>query len=302
MQRDLVVVCAGDQSLHPGFADRRNFDLWVIYFGDSDAVFDRYQRGADRVFRRRGLKWELIRGLSDLHLAGERSLFDAYSYVFLPDDDLAFPDGALDIQRLFEAAALTDADIGQPAIANEHFSWQATRQIPGALCHATNVVEIMAPVYSTRMLREFVLPGLAALDFLRAGWGLEAVIPKAAEVGLRRPVRSFVFDSVPMIHSRPPGSSITHRIGHDEALMMPGIFSDKMATHASFRSYESARAFRFPFIRDSTDQDAIRLSMRRINEMREIDRVFRGSRILRSAQQLRTLARRARGLMARRAR
>jgi hypothetical protein len=42
--------------------------------------------------------------------------------------------------------------------------------------------------------------------------------------------------------------------------------------------------------------------MRRINEMREIDRVFRGSRILRSAQQLRTLARRARGLMARRAR
>jgi len=267
MVRNLVIVCAGDKSLHQGFADGRNFDLWVVYYGQSDAVFEDYRRTADRIFRLRGLKWALLRSLIDLHLAGEKSVFEAYRYIFLPDDDLEFPDHATDIHRLFEVAAQTNADIGQPAVANAYFSWEPTRLIPGALCHATNIVELMAPLYSTGIFQEFVLPATAALDFLRAGWGIEPVIAKAAEVGLRRPARTFVFDNVPMIHTRPVGQGGTpHRIGHDEALMMPGVLSNRMATYASFQSYESARAFTFPFVRDATDHGAIELSMQQISE------------------------------------
>ena len=36
MNRDLVIVCAGNQSLHPRFADGGNFDLWIIYCGGLD--------------------------------------------------------------------------------------------------------------------------------------------------------------------------------------------------------------------------------------------------------------------------
>jgi hypothetical protein len=267
MGRNLVIVCAGDQSLHQRFADSRNFDIWVIYYGQSDAVFEDYRRTADRSFRLRGLKWALLRSLIDLHLAGEKSPFDAYRYIFLPDDDLDFPNGATDIQRLFDAMVLSNADIGQPAIANQYFSWQATRLIRGALCHATNIVELMSPVYSVEVFQKFVLPCTAALDFLRAGWGIEVVIAKAAEVGMRRPARTFVFDSVPMIHTRPVGQGGTpHRIGDNEALMMPGIFANRMATYASFRSYERARAFAFPFVRDATDHGVIELAMRRVSE------------------------------------
>ena len=86
MDRNLVIVCAGDQSQHQRFADSRNFDLWVIYYGQSDAVFEDYQRTADRIFRLRGLKWALLRSLIDLHLAGKNSPFGAYRYIFLPDD------------------------------------------------------------------------------------------------------------------------------------------------------------------------------------------------------------------------
>lgn len=267
MDRNLVIVCAGDQSLHQRYADSRNFDLWVIYYGQSDAVFEDYQRTADRIFRLRGLKWALLRSLIDLHLAGKNSPFDAYRYIFLPDDDLDFPNGATDIQRLFDVMALTNADIGQPAIANQYFSWEPTRLVPDALCHATNIVELMSPVYSAEVFLQFVLPCTAALDFLRAGWGIEVVIAKAAEVGLRRPARTFVFDSVPMIHTRPVGQGGTpHRVGENEALMMPGVLANRMATYGGFRSYERARTFAFPFVRDATDHGAIELAMRRVDD------------------------------------
>ena len=59
--RDLVVVMAGNGSLHVEYAENRNFDLWVIYYGDDDAVAARYAASADRLWRRKGMKIHLAR-------------------------------------------------------------------------------------------------------------------------------------------------------------------------------------------------------------------------------------------------
>ena len=49
--RDLVIVMAGNGSLHVEYAENRNFDLWVIYYGDDDEVAARYAASADRLWR-----------------------------------------------------------------------------------------------------------------------------------------------------------------------------------------------------------------------------------------------------------
>jgi hypothetical protein len=271
VDRDLVIVCAGDQSLHPHYCEDRRFDLWVLYYGDSDVRFDDYRRDADRAFRRKGLKVELLRTLIDLHLDSGGSAFDGYRYIVVPDDDIEYPDGAAGIRRLLDAAAAVNADIGQSAIANQHSSpgWEPTRRIAGLFCHATNIIEGMAPVYAGPVFRDIILPGIGALDHLRAGWGFDSYVPKAAEILFRRPLRAFVFDSAPMIHTRPVGQNPSlHLIGRDEATVMPGFTANRMRTYATFATAEEARGFAFPFLKDSTNAAALAAKMAYVRHIR----------------------------------
>jgi hypothetical protein len=258
--RDLVIVTAGDASSHTGFQAGREYDLWVAYYGNDDRKAQEYADNCDQLFRRRGLKWEIIRSFIADHLAGDVSPFERYRYVFIPDDDLFFPNGSADIQRLFDSAVASAADIFQPAIRNENFSvcWEATRLIPNGYCHAANIVELMAPGYSGLLFSRVVLPMLNTLEFQRAGWGIEPIIARFAEIHLRRPVRTFVLDTVPMDHMRPVGTGTTpHEVGEDEAFLTPMIYSNRMREYARFDSAESARAFEFPFLFGNSDRDAL---------------------------------------------
>lgn len=203
--RDSVIVAAGDDSLHLAFTEGRDFDLWVMYYGVDTQTARRFAEGCDRFFDRQGLKWDLLRSLAGLHLDGSKSVFSGYRYIFLPDDDLAFPNGAGDISLLFESAAEIDADVFQPAIANRHWSWEATARRPDSHCRAVNIAEIMMPGYRARIFTDVILPLLYASPHIRAGWGLETLIERFSGVLLRRPVRTFVLDHLSVIHTRPVG-------------------------------------------------------------------------------------------------
>lgn len=259
-KRDLVIVTAGDDSLHLAFAEGRDFDLWVMYYGDDSQKARRFAKGCDRFFGQQGLKWDLVRSLAGTHLDGSQSIFSGYRYIFLPDDDLAFPNGALDVSQLFESAADIDADVFQPAIANKHWSWEATVRRPDSHCRAVNIAEIMMPGYRACIFTDVILPLLHASAHIRAGWGLETLIGRFAEVLLRRPVRTFVLDHLPVVHTRAVGQdSPLHRIGHDELFLAPVAFGQQMRTYARFEDVGSAREFKFPFLADefvASDIDA----------------------------------------------
>jgi hypothetical protein len=257
---DLVVVPAGDRSLHIEFQDERQYDLWVVYYGDDEAVADGYARGCDRLIRRRGLKWEIVRAFGREHLTGEASPFEKYRYVLIPDDDLRFRDGAAAVNRLFEAAAAVRADIFQPAVNNGNWSiaWEPTRRVAGAFCHAVNIVECMAPGFAGPLFARVVLPALNALQFQRAGWGVEPIFALYGEMLFRRPMRSFVLDAVPVDHTRPVGTGATsHEIGADEAFITPMIYSNRMKEYARFAGADEALAFEFPFAADASDLGAL---------------------------------------------
>lgn len=253
--RDLVIVMAGDRSLHEEYAKDRSFDLWVIYYGDDDAVAARYAASADRLWRRKGMKIHLARTvlLEELWF-GERFDFGQYRRVFLPDDDVRFDGGTAGVERVFADAEAVDADVFQPAIVNEYYSaaWEATRRQAGVFCRRTNLVEIMMPGYRGTLFAPTFLSAIHALEYMTSGWGLEVIVMKLGEAHLGRSLRTFVLDAAAAVHTRPIGSNpAIHDIGWDEAFLVPQLHTNRMRTLAAYETAEAARA-------DSTpDADAL---------------------------------------------
>lgn len=243
-QRDLVVVMAGDQSLHPSWSEGRDFDLWVVYYGDSPEVAEAYKAGCDRFWTRKGLKIELIRSVLLEQVRFEEKFdFTRYRYVFLPDDDIRFEGGASAIRDLFATAESLSADMFQPAVKNDLVSFAATRVMDGAVCHAVNWVENMMPGYRSDLFVSAYLGGVHALEYMKSGWGSELVAAKLAEAHLGRGVRAYVIDSCPAVHTRPVGSnSRVHEVGRDEGFLVPQLDYNPLQTLFGFRTFEAAKA------------------------------------------------------------
>jgi len=241
-KRDLIVVMAGDKSLHPNWASARSFDLWVIYYGDSDEIAGRYEADCDRFWREKGLKIELIRKvLLEKVYFGERFDFGQYRYVFLPDDDIAFEEGADAVHALLDAAERLDADAFQPAVKNEYVSFAATRVLEGAYCHRVNWVENMMPGYRSEVFAKAFLAAVHALEFSKSGWGIEVVAAKIAEAVTGRGLRAYVMDAHAAVHTRPVGqNSKVHEVGRDEEFLVPQLTHNQLRTLVGFRTEDAA--------------------------------------------------------------
>jgi len=267
---------AGDQSLHETYAVDRDYELWVIYFGDDEGVAKRYARTYDRLIRRKGYKWALARGMNKIRDGVGDPPFSKYAYVLLLDDDLSFPGGAADISRAFELAEAIRADIFQPAVANDFYTWEATCRIPDAVCHATNLVEIMMPGYSSEVFRGCVLPLLHVLQHVRAGWAIEPIVSKLGEALLGRPPRSFVLDEVAAVHTRPVSSeSPLHAIGKDEAFSLMLFYAATMRELARFSDRKEAARFEFPSLDEAEDRQAMEAHVARARRARVLDEYIR---------------------------
>lgn len=172
--RFLVVVRAGDRSLHQGWTRSlasRDWDLVVSYFGDHPGRFR--DAGCTR-FDDKGPKW---RGLHTL--LTREDFWRGYDYVMLPDDDLAMQQET--ISRLFAGAASLGLELCQPAL-----SWSSFHSHAITVCHPsfslrfTDFVETMAACFSRRHL-ERCLP---TFDESVSGWGLDWVWPRMAFTGV----------------------------------------------------------------------------------------------------------------------
>jgi hypothetical protein len=269
--RNLVIVTAGDDSLHEAYAVGRDFDLWVCYWGSDDKIARRFALTCDQLFCAKGQKWALVRQIG--REARERGCppFSSCGYVFLPDDDIAFPGSASSISRAFALAREIGADIFQPAVANENYSpaWEATRQIPASVCHATSLAEIMMPGYSGEIFERCVLPLLHAQSYLNSGWGIEPLIARLAEAHLGRPIRTFVLDETPAIHTRPVGNgTASHSVGKDEAFLNPFASAVRIRELARFQSSAEAACFAFPPADEFIDWRAAKNHLKRVRTAR----------------------------------
>ncbi|HET7867896.1 MAG TPA: glycosyltransferase family 25 protein [Burkholderiaceae bacterium] len=195
-RRNLVVLRAGDASLHPQWLSgrARDFDLFISYYGKTPG---RYRDQADFYEERPGPKWPGIAALLKQH----PQLVEQYESFWFPDDDLS-ADTAL-IDRMFAFFCAYRLCLAQPALTrNSYHTWNTLLQDRRCHIRYTRFVEVMAPLFSRAALR------LCAPTFSqsRSGWGLAWVWPGLCrDAGLGRIA---LLDATPVHHTRPVGGEL----------------------------------------------------------------------------------------------
>lgn len=195
--KPLVVLCAGKGSLHRANRwhrkDLRAFQLWLVVYED-DAEYTEAE-DADRIFRVKGSKWDLIRAVApDVRSRCQ----EGGGWVWFPDDDLEVDVEA--VNAFFEILNQSLAGrtcLAQPSLAPINVSCRELVQRPGGpVMRKTGFVEIQMPCVSRDVLDRF-------LDFVlenpenKTGWGMDCLWSEW------KGVEKWVVDGVVVVHTRP---------------------------------------------------------------------------------------------------
>jgi hypothetical protein len=158
----LVFTSAGDQgNVLPWLEGRRNFDLWVTYYGHQGHL---YRDVASFYNRRRGSKFQ------NLLFAFQTwpHLFAHYEAILVMDDDIRI--GGREISRLFELRAELDLWLLQPAFRPRgKISHPITRLDHSTRWRYTNFVEVTCPLFRRDKLDAF----LKVYDPVLVGFGID---------------------------------------------------------------------------------------------------------------------------------
>lgn len=209
--RFLVVVRAGDQSLHPQWTSTlatRDWDLVVSYFGDDP---DRFRGAGETRIDDKGLKWQ------GLHALLTRDDFwRRYDYIWLPDDDLAADQAT--ISTFFDCVAELNLALAQPALSwTSYYSHAVTIRHPSFRARWTDFVEVMAPCFE----RGFLETCVPTFGETLGGWNLDWLWPRRLGAATRRIA---VIDAAAVTHTRAVGGPSYARLrqagitAHDEGV------------------------------------------------------------------------------------
>jgi len=195
MKENLIVLRAGERSLHPNWLlnAEPNFDLVVTFYGDT--VPTEWSKQGYEISPLKGSKW---RGLHSY--LSSTSLWRKYERILLPDDDLLFD--AKKINDFFSIAAKYSSDLSAPALDEQSFfSHPITLKRKSFEARITNFVEVMCPCLSARFL-DLALPLFTESD---SGWGMDHYWNQLlANNSLQPPV---IVDATAITHTRPVGQA-----------------------------------------------------------------------------------------------
>jgi len=186
--RNLVICSVGDNSYHRRWlrGARRDFDVMLIYYG---LAKDMFKEDADYYFQINGGLFKLERIAAAV--VKSYDVVRAYDAVCLPDDDISMDASA--VNRLFALFRKYDLDLAQPAVAGGTLSWPITAQNRYCVLRYVNFIEMMCPVFRSRILLEQV----HTFNLNRSGWGVDFLWSKNLQER-----RLAIIDAVGMHHGR----------------------------------------------------------------------------------------------------
>lgn len=191
--RNLVIACVGDGSLHPEWLDRRderNFDLFLVYYGD---VEDQWRDHADHYARRKGAKYEILHSVCHEF----EDILERYDTVWLPDDDIRT--NTRNINRMFDLFTELHLQVGQPALDRQSFvNVSLTRQMPFVAARFTRCVEIMVPLFATPALRACKW----TFGETKAAWGIDWIWVETVNGELEDTRKVAMLDATAVTHTR----------------------------------------------------------------------------------------------------
>lgn len=238
MSDRIIIVRAGDNSLHPAWLDaepNRKWHLHISYFGRRPDPYD-LPPGVS-ISRDSGQKW-----IGLLSCLKENPHLLDYKRIAFPDDDLKMVTGSWD--GLFDIAESSDASICQPSLDHRSFyshdvtlnrSWLEYREV--------NFIELMAPVFDSIFL-PYVIP---YFDENKSSFGIDYIWSQIALDGGKRLVIS---DNSVVLHTRAVGkgsqySGLNPRVELDMLIAKYGITARPRKSIRGFRDGKPVKIPKF---------------------------------------------------------
>ena len=198
-KKNLVIVRAGDRSLHEGWLEgERNWDIIVSCYGNQPNQWKR----DDIIFLfYRGGKGD---GIYDA-FQQTPGLLDKYDYIMMADDD--FKMTADDINRTFDIMREHDLQIGQPSFSYQsHMVYHLELHNPQFKIRFSNFVEAITVCLSVNIWRQ-ILP---LYEKNPLGWCIDHIWGRLTD----EPSRQIAFiDEVQVTHTRPCQTSNIYEQG-----------------------------------------------------------------------------------------
>jgi len=168
VNKNLVVTSAGDNTNFDELwcQSGRNYDVWVVYYGNNEEIYNKYRKKVDYIEKRQGSKFQNFHHLYQTR----RQELDKYDRFFILDDDIIFE--TPDINQMFEISKEYNLDICGPTFKTDgssKISHQITKQQSNNLLRYTNFIEVNVPLFSQEALHKF----MKYYDPILIGWGID---------------------------------------------------------------------------------------------------------------------------------
>jgi len=166
MVKKMVFTSAGDNTNFDELWINCNqtYDIYVIYFGDDEAVFEKYKSKVHYAEQRKGSKFQNF----FYFYKKFRDVIMSYDYIFILDDDIIIT--SQDIESMFTIAEKYYLLICQPSFTNQsQISHLITKHIPTVFLQYTNFVEVNAPLFKRDALDRL----MNKYDEKLIGWGID---------------------------------------------------------------------------------------------------------------------------------
>ncbi len=211
MNKNLIIVPAGDSSLHPHWISGEcNFDLIIIYYGKSEKVFEEYKSHSLDCINKKGEKWQLIHD----YIKSNFDKLKQYEYIWFPDDDLM--SNSEDINVLFNTNKEHSLSLSQPSL-DGYVSYEIEKKVQGSKLRFTSFVEIICPLMSFDTM-------CWLLDYFivnESGWGMDYLWAKL----LGNPVDKIaIIDIITVTHTKPIAENYKGRFKKEPMVELQELF------------------------------------------------------------------------------
>lgn len=195
--KNLLFTSAGDNTNFENIwlDEDRNYDVWVVYYGDNEKTFSRYSKKVDYAERRKGDKWQNFHYIYNT----QYDKIQEYDRIFFLDDDIIITTD--DINEMFKLSLECDLWICQPSFAlGSEIGWDINTHHPKYFLRYTNFVENNSCLMTKNSIKKF----MEIYDPQLISFGIDYIYMIANDVhNLQNLKRFAIIDNIQCIN--PPG-------------------------------------------------------------------------------------------------
>jgi hypothetical protein len=128
-----------------------DYDIYIIYYGDNEEIYNKYKTKVKYIEKRKGSKFQNFKYFYDNNI----DIINKYDRFFILDDDIIF--NVEDINKIFFYSKLFNLKICGPSFRDTgKISHTLTKNKNNVLLTYTNFVEVNVPLFNKKSLDKFM--------------------------------------------------------------------------------------------------------------------------------------------------